>query len=185
MTDRYIRKPPSASPIPTQRMPGGPTNPSQVGWMQQPGPSASPAHQFSNSPRPMPNAPNMMQNGQPQQGVRPMSTPQLPPGMVANPRAGATSLQGPNAGGVMQSTPQQTPNPAQAMLSNGGMNMVLTPLGAAQFKRAYWEQWVPKHPPKDQNALRFEDRPIDLHLLHVEVMNAGSYRIVSRSLCPA
>ncbi|KAI0714422.1 hypothetical protein C8T65DRAFT_644276 [Cerioporus squamosus] len=193
-------KPPSASPIPTQRIPGGPTNPSQVGWMQQPGPSASPAHQYTNSPRPMPNGPNMMQNGHPQQGVRPMSTPQLPPQMVASqsnqpiPRTAATPLQGPNAGGAMQSTPQQTPNPAQAMLGSGGMGvpngqpgqhptlagMVLTPLMQPQFKRAYWEQWYPKHQPKDQSALRFEDRPIDLHQLHVEVMNAGSYRIVNQ-----
>ncbi|RDX43784.1 hypothetical protein OH76DRAFT_1174999 [Lentinus brumalis] len=180
-------KPPPASPIPTQRIPGGPTNPSQVGWMQQPGPSASPAHQYNNSPRPMPGAANMMQNGHPQQGVRPMSTPQLPPQMVASQSNQSIRTTGTPLQGIMQSTPQQAPNPAQAMLANGGMGavqqtmgMMLTPLSPAQFKRAYWEQWVPKHQPKDQNALRFEDRPIDLHQLHVEVMNAGSYRIVNQ-----
>ena len=161
--------------------------------MQQPGPSASPAHQFNNSPRPMPNPGNMMQNGHPQQGVRPMGTPQLPPQMVAAQpnqqvaRTAATPLQVPNLGAVMHVPPQQQPNLAQNMLANdalgvppgqSSMIMALTPLGAQQFQRAYWDQWAPKHPPKDQSALRFEDRPIDLHQLHVEVMNAGSYRTV-------
>ena len=164
--------------------------------MQQPGPSASPAHQFNNSPRPMPNPGNMMQNGHPQQGVRPMGTPQLPPQMVAAQpnqqvaRTAATPLQVPNACGAIQPTSQQHANAAQTMLANGALGvpngqpgqssmiMALTPLGAQQFQRAYWDQWAPKHPPKDQSALRFEDRPIDLHQLHVEVMNAGSYRTV-------
>ena len=164
--------------------------------MQQPGPFAPPVHQFYNSPWRMPNPGNMMQTGHPQQGVRPMGTPQLPPQMVAAQpnqqvaRTAATPLQVPNACGAIQPTSQQHANAAQTMLANGALGvpngqpgqlplpMVLTPLGAQQFQRAYWDQWAPKHPPKDQSALRFEDRPIDLHQLHVEVMNAGSYRTV-------
>ena len=47
------------------------------------------------------------------------------------------------------------------------------------MQRAYWEQWVPKHPPQDQSALTLDGRPIDLYRLHVEVMNAGGYQVVS------
>ena len=57
--------------------------------------------------------------------------------------------------------------------------MAFVPLPAALFQRAFWEEWVPSHPPLDQSELTLDGRPIDLYQLHVEVMNAGGYEVVS------
>ena len=61
----------------------------------------------------------------------------------------------------------------------GQIALKIVPLSAALFQRAYWEQWVPKHPPLYQSALMLLGRPIDLHQLHTEVIKAGSYQVVS------
>ena len=60
----------------------------------------------------------------------------------------------------------------------GQIALKIVPLSAALFQRAYWEQWVPKHPPLDQSALMLLGRPIDLHQLHTEVTKSGSYQVV-------
>lgn len=180
-------KPMATSPIPPQRMPA--QNPGQTGWMQPP--ATSPA--FNNSPRPGPPGVRMSNQQGPQ-----ISTPQLPPQIAPSQqnqqlqRQVNTPLQilGPGAG-------QPSQNGAQNQLANNGMgvvnrqpgqitmNQVLQPLSPEAFHKAFHEQWLPKHPPKDRSILRFEGRDIDLYRLHCEVMSMGSVKLVGRplSLC--
>ncbi|KAI0749853.1 hypothetical protein C8Q80DRAFT_1164314 [Daedaleopsis nitida] len=176
--------PPAPSPNPRPRIPIPAPNQSQVGWMPQPGPSSSPAHQYPNSPRPP------MANAHPQ--APQMSTPQLPPQLIAaqlnQQGQRATPLQVPNPGAV-QHAPQPPHGGMANVLANHAQGMApgqqamsglppWNPLPRPQFVRAYYEQWAPKHPGKDKSILKFDGREIDLYQLHHEVMSSGSYRMV-------
>ena len=136
-----------------------------------------------------------------------MSTPQLPPQIipphanqlgqrtVTTPMQSQHQMQVPNAGMAQQAPAPSPHNGVPSTLANGGMGMAngqqpqtamagfpLAPLGRPQFTHAYFEQWLPKHMPKDKSILQFEGREIDLHQLHCEVMRSGSYRMVRAPL---
>ena len=128
----------------------------------------------------------------PNQQASQINTPQLPAQMVASqsgqqmPRTTATPLQALGVGQPPQ--PQQQQPGMQNALANGFVNRQvgqpqiafppLTPLTREGFQKAFYEQWLPKRPPKDQSMLHFEGRDIDLYQLHCEVINSGTVKQV-------
>ena len=128
-----------------------------------------------------------------------ISTPQLPPQMVTPQsnqhvqHSAATPLQVHNVGAGPHNAPQPSQGVMQNPLAANGMaftgrqvgqpqlagSIQLQPLPREAFDKAYYEQWLPKHAPKDRSVLNFEGRDIDLYRLHCEVLSAGSYKMVS------
>ncbi|PIL29872.1 hypothetical protein GSI_08079 [Ganoderma sinense ZZ0214-1] len=162
----------ATSPVPPQRLPGAPQN-AQMGWMQNPS-----QPQF-NSPRPMSSpAAHLVPNPTPQPQPPQMSTPQLPQ-MVASQqnqpqRAVPTPMPilngGPPPTGGAQ--PTQRPNPISNLVP---VTFQYGPLNRDTFTKAYFQQWLPKHP-IDQSILSLDGRNIDLWALHAEVMTMSGYK---------
>ena len=182
----------ASSPGPSQRMPA--QNPGQPGWMPQS--ASSPA--FNNSPHAMAAAARMPNQQGPQ-----ISTPQLPPQIVASQqpnqqmqRSATTPMQVMNPGAGPHGTAQPQVNVQN--LANNGMTFAanrlpgqiphpifsVNPLSREAFQKAFYEQWLPRQAAKDKSILRWEGRDIDLYQLHCEVFSAGSVKQVGYTLDP-
>ncbi|KAI1797459.1 hypothetical protein LXA43DRAFT_416437 [Ganoderma leucocontextum] len=161
----------AASPVPPQRLPG-PSQNSQIAWMQNPSQT-----QF-NSPRPMSSTAHLVPNQTPQPQPPQMSTPQLPQMVASQPnqpqRAVPTPLPMLNGG----AQPAQSGRPNSLANTVGTITPVHFPYAALNrenFTKAYFQQWIPKHP-IDQSMLRLEGGNIDLYVLHAEVMGMNGYK---------
>ena len=147
-----------------------------MGWMQNPSQT-----QF-NSPRPMSSqAAHLVPNPTPQPQAPQMSTPQLPQ-MVAtqpNPPQRATPLPVPPPGGAQ---PSQGGRP-NSLVNFAPLALQYGPLNRDSFTKAYFQQWIPKHP-VDQSILQLENRNIDLYMLHSEIMGMNGYKCVMQQAGP-
>ena len=112
-----------------------------------------------------------------------MSTPQLPPQLVASQqnlpqRTVPTPLPVPNGSAQphsgVQSNPNGGPNPPPNAIGASGA-FPITPLSRDNFMKAYFQQWMPKHP-VDRSMLQVEGRTIDLYQLHCAVLSQNGYR---------
>lgn len=109
-----------------------------------------------------------------------MSTPQLPQMVASHPnqpqRAIPTPLPGHNGSAPppngAQSSQGGRPNP---LANFAPVTFQYAPLSRENFTKAYFQQWLPKHP-IDQSILQLEGRNIDLWMLHAEVMGMNGYQ---------
>ena len=145
----------------------------------------NPSQPQFNSPRPMSSpAAHLVSNQTPQPQPPQMSTPQLPQ-MIASQqnqpqRAVPTPMPmlngAPPPGGAQ---PAQRPT----SLNIAPLNFQYGPLTRENFTKAYFQQWVPKHP-IDQSILSLDGRNIDLWALHAEVMGMNGYRCFVQQIGP-
>ncbi|TBU43226.1 hypothetical protein BD309DRAFT_980789 [Dichomitus squalens] len=63
------------------------------------------------------------------------------------------------------------------------LSLSYSPLTRENFTKAYFQQWIPKHP-VDQTMLKVEGCEIDLYQLHYEVMSQNGYLIRSQHTAP-
>lgn len=166
---------------------GGPSDQNQQSWgnPSSQGPPFDPSNGQvprppMGQPHPMQTSPNLVQL-QPQSNL--MNSGMVPPRSITTPQQQHhAGLQSPFTGAVnapspFKSNPQGIPQPNMPGNNNGG-GMIGTPsfvLDKARFEMAFKTYCNKRSIKIDARLLSIENRNVDLHALHVQVMQEGGF----------